>query len=135
MITDGLRSGSVLREVARLVPVTCSPKLEPFFGGYEAVGSCGGDAPRCRARFGANEVVTEKCFSTKACAEFREKVLAVFGPGGSRKLVTRDDAKVAGYCPPELLPSGEAALYPSLADRLRAVCREGLNWKPPKAKG
>lgn len=117
--------------------MSCAPKLEPYHGGYEAVGSCGGESPQCRARFGANEIVTDKCFSPRACAEFREKVLAVFGPNGSRKLVSRDDAELGGFCPPELIPQSPETLYPSLADRIGAFARQGLgfSFRPPKGKG
>lgn len=59
-------------------------QLEPFVG-YVLTGSCGE-----RLEVGVSEVLEESRLPESACAEFRRRALAAFGPGGGRSLVREE---------------------------------------------
>ena len=92
--------------MAKASATPCLPKYELIANlGWKVLGECGAVAEhekkdaagrvlevvaevktRCRCTFTPNQVVDDGCFSPKACADFRARVLAVFGPGGTRVL-------------------------------------------------
>jgi hypothetical protein len=119
----------------------CAPALDLTPQGYIVTGTCTyaddgvsplGGKPRCVARFAPSQVVDGSCFSLGACEAFRERVLRVFGPGGSRSLVERGEAPLP-YMPPDLVVDDEPG-PPGLASRVATFCREGLGIKPPRPR-
>ena len=127
--------------------------------GYRVTGTCGALPARvvrndvgrvieelpaerstCRARFGANEIVTAKCFSARACDDFRAKVTSMFGPGGARVIFghgsrapSEAELLEQRYVPEELQAPEDAAMNEGPAGRLVAGLRSMFSSRPSGA--